>query len=343
MIPGTYGPFLPPPGGLNTIEEDRLDPFVKASGVSGAFEWEAGVRYQQTDVTIDDATVDAADARSERDYGEVLPSVHLRWNLSDLDRVTASLARTMRRPDFDLITPALLEAELGDNDLLGNPALEPEKAWGFDFGYERKLGQRGVVGVNFFYRDVSDLIEVASTGVEGSEGEGTLVLQPRNTGDGEVWGVELDLSTPLSAFGLDDTGVFFNYSWLDSDVDDEFGSRRFNSQSDFVYNIGFIQDLPTWDASFGVTYRKQGDAYSRVVGEEVTTSYGGVLEVFVEKSFGDNFTVRLTGGNLTDGHKDEAFNKFDTLAQQNTRTFAEYELETENAGPTWQLIGRYSF
>ena len=31
-------------------------------------------------------------------------------------------------------------------------------------------------GVNVFYRDISDLIEVASTGVEGSEGEGTLVL-----------------------------------------------------------------------------------------------------------------------------------------------------------------------
>ena len=68
---------------------------------------------------------------------------------------------------------------------------------------------------------------------------------------------------------MPDTGVFFNYSWLDSDIDDEFGSRRFNSQSDYVYNIGFIQDLPTLEASFGVTYRKQGDAYSRVVGEEV--------------------------------------------------------------------------
>ena len=65
--------------------------------------------------------------------------------------------------------------------------------------------------------------------------------------------------------------------------------------------------------------------------------------MFVEKSFGDNFTVRLTGGNLTDGHKDEAFNKFTTLGDQNARNFDEYELESENAGPTWQLIGRYSF
>ena len=143
--------------------------------------------------------------------------------------------------------------------------------------------------------------------------------------------------------GLPDTGAFFNYSWLDSDIDDLFGSRRFNSQSDYVYNIGFIHDLTQWDASFGVTYRKQGDAFSRVVGEEVVTSYGGVLEVFVEKSIADNFTVRLTGGNLTDGSKDEVFDKFDTFADQLGRSYAEYELETETAGPTWQLIGRYSF
>lgn len=182
-----------------------------------------------------------------------------------------------------------------------------------------------------------------NTGVQGSAGAGTFVYAPRNTGDGAVWGVEIDYSAPLTFLGLPDTGVFVNYSWLDSDIDDEFGSRRFNSQSDYVYNVGFIHDLTALEAAFGVTYRKQGDAYSRVVGEEVTTSYEGVLEVFVEKSFGERFTIRLTGSNLLDGHKDEAFNKFASLADQNSRSFDEYELETENAGPTWQLIGRLSF
>ena len=207
-------------------------------------EWEAGLRYQQTDVEINDQTVDPADARAENDYGVFLPSAHLRWNLDDSNRVTASVARTMRRPGFDQISPALLLAELGDNDLLGNPDLEPETAWGLDLGWERRLGSRGVIGVNAFYRDITNLIEIANTGVEGDEGPGTFVLQPRNTGDGEVWGIELDLSTPLTAFGLDNTGVFFNYSWLDSEIEDVFGTRKFNDQSDYVFNVGFIQQLP---------------------------------------------------------------------------------------------------
>ena len=156
--------------------------------------------------------------------------------------------------------------------------------------------------------------------------------------------MEFDLSSDLSIFGLPDTGVFANYSWLDSNVDDEFGSRRFNSQSEYVYNFGFIHDISAWGAAFGATYRKQGDAESRVVGEEVVTSYGADLEVFVEKSFGDNFTVRFVGSNLLDSEKEESFRKYALLANQMSGSIDdEYELEREEAGPVYQIIGRYSF
>lgn len=327
-------------GGDNSIERTRIDPYLMFAGNAGAFDWEAGIRYETTDQTVDDRTTGTS---TDADYAELLPSVHLRWSVTDADRISASVARTVRRPSFSFLSPATLEEELADNDFEGDPTLEPEKAWGLDVGYERRIGRTGIAGINFFYRDVQDLIEIFNTGVEGSEGPGTSVYAPRNIGDGKVWGIELDYSASLGFIGLPDTGAFFNYSWLDSEVTDEFGDRRFNSQSDYVYNIGFIHDLTTWDASFGVTYRKQGDAYSRVVGEEVTTSYEGVLEVFVEKSFGDNFTIRLTGSNLTDGSKDEVFDKFGSFADQQSRDYDEFEIETENAGPAWQIIGRYAF
>lgn len=86
--------------------------------------------------------------------------------------------------------------------------------------------------------------------------------------------------------GLPDTGVFGNISWLDSKIVDEFGERRFNGQSKYVYNFGMIQDIPSVGAAFGATYRKQGGAFDRTVGEEVFTSYGADSEVFVEKRFG---------------------------------------------------------
>ncbi len=342
-LPGTFGPYLPIAGGLNTLTETRIEPFLRLDGSAGAVEWEAGLRYQHTETAIDDRTVDPADRRSEQRDGEWLPSAHLRWNLDDTQRLSLSIARTMRRPGFDQLSPALLLAELGDNDLLGNPDLRPETAWGLDLGWERRIGRRGVVGVNLFHRDVRDLIEIANTGVEGDEGPGTFVLQPRNTGDGRVWGAEFDLSTPLTAFGLEHTGVFFNYSWLDSEIEDDFGTRRFNDQSNTILNVGFIQELPTPAMSFGMTYRKQGTAFGRIVGEEVRTTYGGDLEAFVEKRFGEHWTLRLTGSNLLDASKDEVFDKFVTIEDQLNRDYDEYELESETGGRVYQLVMRYEF
>lgn len=329
----------PLPGGLSTIEEDRRDLFALIEGKGGPLKFEAGLRWENTRVVIDDQTVPAV---SKKKYDFLLPSASMKVELGQ-GRITASAARTMRRPRFDFISPALIEEELGDNDLLGNASLLPETAWGGDLGYEHKLGQTGVVGVNVFYRKVKNLVELANTGVVGSAGPGTFVFQPRNAGNGKVWGVEFDLSTDLEALGLTDTGIFGNLGLIDSSIRDQFGKRRFNGQSKYVYNFGFIQDFPNIGASFGATYRKQGKAFDRLVGEEVTTRYGADLEIFIEKKFGKSFTIRAVGSNLLDGSKDEAFNKFATVADQESRNFDEYELETETAGPVFQIVARYAF
>ncbi|UJB19472.1 MULTISPECIES: TonB-dependent receptor plug domain-containing protein [Lysobacter] len=355
------------------IEERRLDPYLMFSGKRGRVDWETGLRYETTRSKIRSAAEEGEDAlRNEKNYGLLLPSAHLRFNLTEHDRLSASIARTVRRPDFNQLLPMTLEEEYGDNDFLGNPELRPETAWGLDLGYEHRLGQRGVVGLNLFYRKVRDLIEIVGTGrpsatalddhedaIEefldehpgaGPGAPGYPVLDPdsfvftaANVGDGRVYGAEFDLSTPLTALGLADTGVFLNYSWLDSEVDDDFGQRRFNNQPRSVLNIGFIQDLPTLGMSFGASYRRQGDAYSRVLGEEVTTHYGADLEAFVEKRFGSRVAVRLTGSNLLNASKDENFNKFNTLGEQLDRQFDEYEREREKAGPVYQLVVRYAF
>lgn len=334
------------PGGLNLIKENRRDLFALVEGETGPVKWEAGLRYETTDVTVEDR--DEGDV-FKQDYDYLLPSASVKINVGGGGRFTLSGARTVRRPRFDYLSPVTLEEELGDNDLAGNPLLRPEKAWGVDFGYEQRIGRTGVIGVNVFYRDVTDLVEIANTGLERVEDEGTedeerfLILQPRNVGSGKVYGIEFDLSTDLGFIGLRNTGIFGNLSLLDSEITDFFGERRFNGQSDYVYNFGFIQNFPSFGAAFGATYRKQGSAFDRLVAEEVTTTYGADLEVFVEKRFGKNFTIRAVGSNLLDGAKKEAFNKFDSIGDQEDRDFDEYELESETAGPVFQVMARLAF
>lgn len=351
----------------SVIEEKRLDPYIMFTSKGEAFSWEAGLRYETTQSEVEYIEDQESEGRVDQDYNELLPSASLRWDLTDADRINLSLARTVKRPNFNELIPALLDGEFGDNDYIGNPQLDPETANGLDLGFEHRLGRKGVVGLNVFYRDVKDLIEIVNTGEPSEEMQDTweemiedgdavdladaMAQEPAeswlytsdNVGDGKVWGFEFDLSTPLSAFGLDNTGAFANYSWVKSEAEDFMGTRRFNGQAKSVYNIGFIQDLPTLAASFGVTYRKQGDAYSRILGEEAIVRYGAELDAFVEKRFGESFSVRLSANNLLDASKEEFFDKFNTQADQIDRDYDEYELETEQAGPNYQLVMRWAF
>lgn len=339
-----FGPFGPVDGGVNTITEDRSDLFALVEVDQDDLKAEIGVRWENTSVEIEDFTVGGGVISN--DYDVFLPSASLKYDIGR-GRITASAARTLRRPRLDYLSPILLEAELGDSDFLGNPALQPETTWGGDLGYEQRIGRDGVIGVNVFYRDVSNLTEFAlvldanGDRLPGSEGEG--VFQPQNVGSGQVYGIEFDASFSLAFVGLKNTGVFGNLAILDSNITDDLGERRFNDQSEYVYNFGAIQNIPEYGAAFGATYRKQGTAFGRVIAEEVTTRYGADLEIFVEKRFGDSFTIRAVGSNLLDATKDEVFNKFDNLGDQIDRNFDEYEVESERAGPVFQIVARYAF
>lgn len=335
-------------GGDFLVEEQRIDPFVMVSGTQGIVEWEAGLRYETTDVEVTDRDEGVTQSN---DYAILLPSAHIRFSVTDDDRLNFSLARSVRRPSFRFIMPTTFEGEFEDNDFQGNPQLDPETAWGVDLGWEHRLGRAGVIGINLFYRDVQDVIEIFNTGENtedylddpGDFDAPVFIYSARNTGDGQVWGAELDVSTPLTFVGLPNTGLFLNYSWLDSEIQDEFGTRRFNNQAEYVFNAGFIHDIPSWATSFGATYREQGEARSRIVTEEGLISYGPDLEVFIERRFGERFSLRLTGSNLLDASKDEVFDKFITEDFQRLRLYDEYELETETTGPVYQLVARYAF
>ena len=351
----------------STIKERRADPYLLFTGRTGAVDWEAGLRYEKTKVQVasDSGTFDT-------DHATALPSLHLKYELAPASRISLSLAKTVRRPAFNELIPELLDGEYGDNDYIGNARLRPETANGIDLGFEQRLGKRGVVGVNVFFRDVKNLIELINTavpseaavedwedevqdymdanGVGRATAEAAVPFDPNsflytssNVGKGRVWGVEVDLSTPLTALGLPDTGIFLNYSWLNSSVRDFMGKRRFNNQAGSLYNVGFIHNLPRWESSFGMSYRKQGQAQSRVLGEEVTTTYEGDLELFVEKRIGKSFSVRMSAANVLNAKKHEVFHKFDTLADQVDRKYDEYELESEKAGPRVQLVARWAF
>lgn len=346
----------PEPGAIYRIEETRLEPFVRGTfELSPALTLDVGLRYESMDreVTSDLGT-------AESDASELFPSAHLTWSPTSRDQFRASWARTQRRPDYSFLAPYFADEEPGDEDgLRGNPLLESELANGLDLGYERRIGRRGVFGVNLFYREIENLIELVDTGLEVNEdgdppaaGDDVYNLfEPRNIGDGTTWGVEVDFSAPLDFVGLPETGVFFNYTWLESEVVDPWTGveRQFRNQPSNVYNLGFIQNLPSWGASFGASLYGRDEGYESGLDELVEVDYDQDLEAFVEKRFGDRIVVRLSAINLLDKEKRETFWKYDgdsveeILDNRANGDLDEFELESERSGVLYQLTVRATF
>lgn len=349
------------PGAIFRIEEERYSPYLRLSMNRGPLEIDAGARYE---ITRRDTTSDGGAARYEDDT--VNPTLAIRYAATADDVFRVSVARTVRRPNYDQISPYEQEETPGDGDVtIGNPQLRNEKAWGVDVGYERRLGTSGIFGVNAFYRDIADLTELVNIGDVLEEDEDDVdedgdteeeiqignVYTPRNIGDGEVWGVEVDFSAPLSVFGLPDTGLFANYTYLDSKTIDPFTGeeRRFNGQPHHVYNVGFIQTVRSVGASFGASVSGRSSSFDSAFDETVELTYRPDLEAFVEKRFGDFLVLRVTASNLLNRVKRETYRKYDgdslaeVLENRAAGELDEFELEQERAGRLFQVTARAAF
>lgn len=335
-------------GGLFDIEEQRLDPYIKATWTfTPQLTLETGLRYEHTRREISGLT-DGTAYDGEKTADELNPSAHLRYALTDATMLRFSVARTVRRPSFDMLTAAYqIDEPVDEKATLGNPNLDQETAWGIDAGFDQKIGDRGIFGFNFFNRKIKDKIDLVGTGEvlpftcdDGDED--CDVLTYKNIGNARAYGIEVDLDMPLTAFGLPDTSIFANYTWLKSEVIDPVTQREraFNDQPSYVYNIGFIHNVTAWDSSFGASYQKRGASLAYEFDEITELSYQGNLEAFWETRLSKSTVLRFTGTNLLDAEKleDVAIYDGDLNGDQEER-----EVEREKSGRLFMMTVRQAF
>jgi outer membrane receptor protein involved in Fe transport len=341
--------------------ERRLDGFALAEfKLGGGAKAQAGVRaeYTKTRQRIrQDVTEDDVESASASEF-HLNPSAHVQIPLGAGPQLRASIAHTVRRPNIDQVVPFQQVDDPEDNDVtIGNPDLKFETAWGADVGLEQRL-HRGVVGVNFFYRRVKNLISLVNTGIPSipdaepdSDESRARIYTFDNVGKGKVYGFEFDLSAPLTFIGMDNTGIFANYTRLwSSRTEPNTGQKvPFDGQPKYVYNFGLTQDFPTVGASAGFSFRKQGRARSTFLGEEEFQVYGGNLEAYVEKRIGSNVVVRLSGNNLLDARSlqwERNFDGdtgFDIIENQRAGNVDTFEIEHEETSTQVMLTLRAVF
>ena len=327
-------------------ERDNLDAFVVGRWqFSDSLEFEAGLRAEYSELSIAGRDFENGVTSDEESDLELNPALHLRWHLADSDQVRFSLARTTRLANFDQLNPVALTIE--DEIFQGDPTLDAENSIGVDVGWDHFINDGAVVGVNIFYRQVSDLIEFSQVDVDIDGEEFELRTPINNDNDGTIYGLELDISAPATWIGLENLQWFVNYTYLDSEVEDTFFEgvdRRFSGQAEYVFNLGFEHEVPAWAASYGLSYQEQGDAEEFEGGEVNRISYEGNLELFIEKRFaGGDYVLRLSGQNLLDAEVEEFIQEFDDTDAFRAGDAETVEVEAENAEPAIVLTLRGRF
>jgi len=133
-------------------------------------EWDRGPWTVVGTVRIDDHSV----------YGsEVNPRLLIMRKLVRQWRLWASGSRGYRAPNFDDL---FWTGVFGQ----GNPDLEPETSWDFEFGGEKRWGGKGRLRLVAFHRDVDNLIQ-------WTDPDGDFVYSPENVASARIRGVEADV------------------------------------------------------------------------------------------------------------------------------------------------------
>ena len=185
--------------------------------------------------------------------------------------------------------------------------------------YERYFAEkRGVVSLNFFYRDLTDLVEKET---QFNASNGRWEQRPVNVDEGKMWGVEFDGSRRLDDWGLRGLTLRGNYSWLDSSTRDRFtgDNRRINEQPNYILNLGADYEYKPWRASVGGNYNRVGRlekhdivGANRRVQKQDPSHY---LDVYFVQRLTEHIRLRLSGVNLLEIEKNRPRYTYDSAGK----------------------------
>lgn len=310
--PADVSPF----GGAYHLSEHRADAFVQQRWQAAtAIELDAGLRLETTR------------RAGGTDLGW-LPNLHLRADLDALSELHLSLARTLRRPAFDQLTP--FRQRDGDLFRIGNPKLRDETAVGFDAGLKQAWPALGIaLDSNLFFRQIDNLIQDVAVSAD--------TRGPDNRSRGRAWGLEVSARLVLDAWGMPAAGLSANVALLDSSVRDAQtgGSRRFQGQSPYVVGLSLDQALSPGRLGWGLAASIQDDADVVLDDAIERVEYGLDLDAYVSAQLGTRTDLRLSGRNLLDARTTQTLRSFD--APRGVGSLESIEREREALGPSLLL------
>ena len=254
------------------------------------------------------------------DFTETLPSLSLRYEMSDDLFLRLAAGRMLNRPEFADLSPRLDVNPTQRAASAGNPLLSPYLSDQLDMGLEWYFGAASAVTGAFFYKDIGGFIQgFTRTDVEYLGTQFASLTQPFNAGSAEILGFEAGLqhafiSLPAPFNGL---GVIANYTFNDSSITVAESSNAadsvttsFPQTSDHSYNLIAYYDKGGLQARVAYAFRSDFVAVaSAAFGNEIVTLGYGQLDAFVSYDVTENISVFFEGVNLASAQLDQNVSK----------------------------------
>ncbi|ADB42334.1 TonB-dependent receptor [Spirosoma linguale] len=235
-------------GNNYTAKEQIAAGYVQGK-VTLAQRWQlvGGVRFENTNQSyVSQLPVTSTGKTGKISYLDVLPSLHLKYQLSSRENVRFSYFRGISRPGYFELVPANFPGDYYIES--GNPYLKHTVADNIDFRYELFPGGSQQLLLGGFYKNIKDPIEYGFNVVSNVN----TVYQPLNFGTATNFGAEL-----VFAKFWRDWGVTGNYTFTKSSITtskrvygrDAQGStvvteaqqtRPLQGQSDHIANLSLV-------------------------------------------------------------------------------------------------------
>jgi TonB-dependent receptor len=198
-------------------------------------------------------------------YWDPLPSVQLRYRLTDDSDLRAVYGRGISRPNpYDMVPYVTIDQSTNPYTIdTGNPGLKPEHANNFDILYERYLKPYGELQAGFFYKDLSQpiyyILDPHYQGTQYPQFVGDNFSYIINGVNGKLYGVEFAYIQHLSFLPgfLSGFGVSANFSKTSSSAGSlplRNDNPALQRQTPTIWNLGPTYDHGRFSARLGASY-----------------------------------------------------------------------------------------
>lgn len=252
------------------------------------------------------------EARNERSYTNVFPSLHLNYRPRSNVVFRAAITTAIARPRLSDMRPSgAIDEQASVPTFSGsNPDIRPTRSLGFDLMAEYYFPV-GVVSAGAFYKELKDVVfTVTRMGTAedfflDQSLDGYRITRAENSRRGEIYGFEVALDRPLDFLPapLNGLGIIANYTHTESGARPPFGGERVSlaSQAKHATNLAVYYDRGRLNTRLSYNYQSEYlsalDADPRL---HLYISGRGILD------FAANYEVRkgvglfLEATNLTD-------------------------------------------